>query len=66
MIINANSKLALEIEGGIDADGMGLVQNTKYKYKNQLWKFIPAWIFILLFLCSYVNMSVVFVWRAAN
>jgi len=42
MIINANSKLALEIEGGIDADGMGLVQNTKYKYKNQLWKFIPA------------------------
>lgn len=41
MFINARSKLALEIQGGIDADGMGIVQNKKYKYKNQLWKIQP-------------------------
>lgn len=38
MLVNNKSKLALEIEGGIDADNMGLVQNQKFKYKNQLWR----------------------------
>lgn len=36
-IVNSNSTHVLEIEGGIDADGMRVVQNTNYKNLNQLW-----------------------------
>jgi hypothetical protein len=28
----------MEIEGGIDADGMVIKQNKNYKYLNQIWK----------------------------
>lgn len=50
MMVNNKSKLALEIDGGIDAEGMGIIQNTKYKYKNQLWKLEVVWWFII-YLC---------------
>jgi hypothetical protein len=30
----------IEIEGGIDADGMAIKQNQNYKYLNQIWKFV--------------------------
>jgi ribosomal protein S6E (S10) len=33
-----HSGLVLEIQGGIDADGMPLVQNTNYKNKSQVWR----------------------------
>ena len=47
MLINNKSKLALEIDGGIDADGIGIIQNTRYKYKNQLWKLEAVWPIII-------------------
>lgn len=36
---NAHSKLVMEIEGGIDADGVGIKQNTNFQFLNQIWKF---------------------------
>ena len=36
-IVSRQSGLVLEIEGGIDADGMSIVQNKKYGHLNQLW-----------------------------
>lgn len=29
----------LDIEGGVNAEGVRVVQNTKYGNTNQLWKF---------------------------
>ena len=37
-IENVKSGQVIEIEGGIDADGMRVVQNAYYKNLNQLWK----------------------------
>ena len=37
VIENAKSGLCLELEGGIDADGMDAVQNKFYHNLNQLW-----------------------------
>ena len=36
-IMNMKSNQVLEIEGGIDVDGMRIVQNVYYKNLNQLW-----------------------------
>ena len=38
-ITSVKSGLVMEIEGGIDAEGMRLVQNRKYNHLNQLWFF---------------------------
>lgn len=37
-IVNVNSKLDLEILGGIDEEGIPVVQNKFYNTKNQLWR----------------------------
>ena len=41
-ILNVKSNLVVEIEGGIDAEGMRLVQNKKYCNLNQLWELKPT------------------------
>ena len=41
-IENIKSGLVLEIMGGIDAEGMRVVQNKPYGNLNQLWKLSPA------------------------
>lgn len=41
-IRNANSGLVIEIEGGIDAEGMRVVQNKPLGHLNQLWKIAVA------------------------
>ena len=37
-ILSLHSGLVLEIQGGIDADGMLVIQNTNYKNKSQFWR----------------------------
>ena len=37
-IMSLHSALVLEIQGGIDADGMLVVQNTNYRNKSQIWR----------------------------
>ena len=32
------SKLIIEVEGGIDAEDVGVVQNKDYNNLNQMWK----------------------------
>lgn len=41
-IESVNSGKVLEIEGGVDADGVRVIQNTKYGNTNQLWKIEKA------------------------
>jgi hypothetical protein len=36
------SKLVLETQGGIDAEGVAVVQNTNYKNKSQIWRIEPV------------------------
>lgn len=38
-IENVGSGKVLEIEGGVDADGVGIIQNTNHGHRNQLWRF---------------------------
>jgi hypothetical protein len=38
-IENVKSKMVLELQGGIDAEGMAVVQNKNYKNLNQMWRF---------------------------
>jgi hypothetical protein len=37
-IVSVHSQLVLEVQGGIDAEGVGVVQNTNYKNKSQVWR----------------------------
>jgi hypothetical protein len=41
-IVSVYNGLALEIQGGIDAEGLRIVQNINYKNKSQLWKIEPV------------------------
>lgn len=34
-----NEKLIMEVEGGIDAEDVGVVQNKDYNNLSQMWKF---------------------------
>ena len=43
----------MEIEGGIDADGMVIKQNKNYKYLNQIWKLNVVWYNLFLFYIFY-------------
>ena len=38
-LMSMHSGLVLEVQGGIDADGVGVVQNTNYKNRSQVWRF---------------------------
>jgi hypothetical protein len=38
-IESAISKLVMEVEGGIDAEDVGVVQNKDYNNLSQMWKF---------------------------
>lgn len=38
-IENVKFKLVMEIEGGIDEQGMSIVLNRLYGNRNQLWRF---------------------------
>ena len=44
-IMSLHSGLVLEIQGGIDADGMLVIQNTNYKNKSQFWSIQPIWLY---------------------
>jgi hypothetical protein len=37
-IQSASSKMVMEIEGGIDAEDVGVVQNKDYNNLSQMWK----------------------------
>jgi hypothetical protein len=41
-ILSVHSQLVLEVQGGIDAEGVGVVQNTNYKNKSQIWRIEKA------------------------
>lgn len=38
-IESAISKMVIEVEGGIDAEDVGVVQNKDYNNLSQMWKF---------------------------
>lgn len=38
-IESPHSKMVMEVEGGVDAEGVGVVQNTDYNNLSQMWKF---------------------------
>lgn len=40
--MSCHSKLVLETQGGIDAEGVAVVQNTNYKNKSQIWRIEPV------------------------
>ena len=42
-IENMHSKMVLEIFGGIDAEGLDIVQNKLFHNKSQYWIFEKIW-----------------------
>lgn len=43
-LMSVHSQLVLEVQGGIDAEGVGVVQNINYKNKSQVWRIEKVWL----------------------
>jgi len=55
-IVSAHSQLVLEVQGGIDAEGVGVVQNINYKNKSQIWRIEKVWL-LSCFLMNKIRMK---------